>query len=357
MSVLGRTLVKLAVSRDRLRVPQTRKGRRPMSVDTFLRKERDGSLYHGLGVDGVEKQLDNTLGLKVRNLLQKRTLAKELVGRVAEEFEDKLSAAHVDQIPGGLADKSKPSDFPKEQLQKGTKVEKEHVGNNSALAEEIAMDHLKEHPEYYTALDKMEKGLEEKKAEAGPWESKLPWYTTAAGATGLGLMGQNVLPKKYKALGAVGGALLGTGLGLESGTRLGKGLDKPRRKLRKEAGSQQPMQRMFGEGASRGIQHVTMIEPETGTPAVAKTKKGDAPSRDELPVHAGVQQSPSIREMDLAPKVAAEMKRLLNRDQFPTNDEGPERDQAVSHSRGKTGLQEAGADALTTLNNPNWRAK
>ena len=38
-------LEKIAVSRHRLSVAQSRKGRRPMRVDTMLRKEKDGTLY------------------------------------------------------------------------------------------------------------------------------------------------------------------------------------------------------------------------------------------------------------------------------------------------------------------------
>ena len=38
-------LEKIAVSKHRLRVAQSRKGRRPMRVDTLLRKEKEGTLY------------------------------------------------------------------------------------------------------------------------------------------------------------------------------------------------------------------------------------------------------------------------------------------------------------------------
>lgn len=38
-------LQKIAAAKARMTVPQTRKGRRPMRVDTMLRKEKDGSLY------------------------------------------------------------------------------------------------------------------------------------------------------------------------------------------------------------------------------------------------------------------------------------------------------------------------
>lgn len=45
-------LVKIAASRKRMTVPQSRKGRRPMRVDTMLRKEKDGSLYKKAGKYG-----------------------------------------------------------------------------------------------------------------------------------------------------------------------------------------------------------------------------------------------------------------------------------------------------------------
>lgn len=65
-------------------------------------------------------------------------------------------------LPGGLADKKKPSDFDSKQLEVGVKVELEHT-NDKQLSKDIAMDHLEEFPAYYTELDKMEKKLEEKK--------------------------------------------------------------------------------------------------------------------------------------------------------------------------------------------------
>lgn len=61
-----------------------------------------------------------------------------------------------DQLPGGLADDKEPEDFDKKQLGKGTKVELEHV-DDKPLAQEIAMDHLVEHDDYYDRLEKVEK--------------------------------------------------------------------------------------------------------------------------------------------------------------------------------------------------------
>jgi len=67
------------------------------------------------------------------------------------------------EIPGGLARNKKPGDFDPGQLAMGIKVEKEHlVGDGYSdsemhnMAEEIAMDHLIEIPDYYTRLKRME---------------------------------------------------------------------------------------------------------------------------------------------------------------------------------------------------------
>ena len=68
-----------------------------------------------------------------------------------------------DLIPGGLADHKPRSKFDPKQLEMGRKVEMEHT-DDPDLAEEIATDHLEEFGNYYTALDKMEKELEEKEA-------------------------------------------------------------------------------------------------------------------------------------------------------------------------------------------------
>lgn len=71
----------------------------------------------------------------------------------------------TDQVSGGLADGDKPEDFDKKQMAMGAKVEKEHTGSKS-IAKEIASDHLKEFPNYYTALDEMEAKLKSQKKVA-----------------------------------------------------------------------------------------------------------------------------------------------------------------------------------------------
>jgi hypothetical protein len=69
--------------------------------------------------------------------------------------EDCGECEHEDKLPGGLADENHPYDFDPNELAMGIEVEKEHT-HDEALAKEIAMDHLKEIPDYYTRLKKME---------------------------------------------------------------------------------------------------------------------------------------------------------------------------------------------------------
>ena len=76
------------------------------------------------------------------------------------------TAKWKDRIEGGLADNKKPSDFDKEQLNKGVAVELEHT-DDPEKAKEIAMDHLEESKDYkgkkggkyYDLLEKMEKRI------------------------------------------------------------------------------------------------------------------------------------------------------------------------------------------------------
>lgn len=53
---------------------------------------------------------------------------------------------------GGVAAGKRPSDFDPDQLARGTHVELEHT-IDVRVAQEIAMDHLAEDPNYYTKLD------------------------------------------------------------------------------------------------------------------------------------------------------------------------------------------------------------
>ena len=65
---------------------------------------------------------------------------------------------HVDQLPGGRADRKTPHDFDAVALAEGTEHELEHTKDRN-LAREIAMDHLAEDPKYYDKL----RAIEQKK--------------------------------------------------------------------------------------------------------------------------------------------------------------------------------------------------
>lgn len=66
-----------------------------------------------------------------------------------------MKKAFKEQLPGGQAAGMKPSDFDQVQLAKGIEVEMEHTSDHD-LATEIAMDHLKEDPDYYIKLEKID---------------------------------------------------------------------------------------------------------------------------------------------------------------------------------------------------------
>lgn len=86
-------------------------------------------------------------------------------------------------IPGGLAEGKSPSDFDPTELAKGTKVEMEHT-TDPMVAQEIAMDHLTEDPDYYIKLAKIEKA-------GNPSESFIPPQSVAdSAALGLSLRKQ-----------------------------------------------------------------------------------------------------------------------------------------------------------------------
>jgi hypothetical protein len=59
------------------------------------------------------------------------------------------------KLEGGVGDETEPSDVDSKQLKEGRVVEKEHTDNEEE-AEEIALDHLTEDPEYYSKLQEIE---------------------------------------------------------------------------------------------------------------------------------------------------------------------------------------------------------
>lgn len=121
------------------------------------------------GIDGAEfilfvaKTAVSPLG-KVWTLPEMKYVAQGLqehpgyawAVKAASAADDVIAALNgewKDQIPGGLGDKKKPSDFDSVQLDQGEKIEMEHT-SDPAMAREVAMDHLTEDPRYYKKLQK-----------------------------------------------------------------------------------------------------------------------------------------------------------------------------------------------------------
>lgn len=77
----------------------------------------------------------------------------QIARMIQEEFARRLHYRR-DRIPGGLGDTAKASDFDREQVAKGIRVEMEHT-SDPRTALEIALDHLSENPRYYDELSKL----------------------------------------------------------------------------------------------------------------------------------------------------------------------------------------------------------
>ena len=131
-----------------------------------------------IGPSGERGGADYETALFTRGKGQQDLAAQETymdpITRLAATWGPSLHRAKEEEaIPGGLAKGMKPSDFDPKELEVGTKIEREHLVNDGyseaemkAKAQEIAMDHLAEIPDYYTRLVKMEQEAEGKKASA-----------------------------------------------------------------------------------------------------------------------------------------------------------------------------------------------
>ena len=353
-------LMKVAVSKGRLRVSQTRKGRRPLSVSTYLRKEKEGTLYKQADQNFIKNLKDNAediSGVKLRDVLSRQRLPSTLTSKAREGLEDlkdfAVKRAATDRIPGGLADDKSPKDFKKSELRKGKKVELEHT-TSSAIASEIAMDHLTEDSEYYKKLEKIEKHAAaqiarehfERLAKRASFEDKVPWYTTAAGGT-IGSMAGRVL-KKAPRVGAVLGTLAGTAAGLEGGTALGKKLDKT-------ANSGGTMQRIPLGGAARGPEQTNETTEPAGRAASSKRRPGDVPSLEGNPnqLPPSVETGRGTRSLDGAMKVSSVGHLVPRGDTHPTAGKMNVRDRVEQQSRSVSNDQWAGATAPVPGYNPN----
>lgn len=97
--------------------------------------------------------------------VEKKTLLEALreVGRgmrptrAAFPTEQPATASNpADRLPGGLGDRLSPKQVSRRQLRKGIKVEMEEHTVDPRIAQEIALDHLAELPDYYDRLETIE---------------------------------------------------------------------------------------------------------------------------------------------------------------------------------------------------------
>ena len=102
-----------------------------------------------------EAQRRKFYALKAEGKMDQKTI-DEWESETKGKLPERIKKAFKQSLEGGLADDKKPSDFPKDQMRKGIKVEMEHT-NDPAKAKEITMDHLAEDLKYYDKLEKMEK--------------------------------------------------------------------------------------------------------------------------------------------------------------------------------------------------------
>lgn len=109
----------------------------------------------GQGID------DEDVHMKAESMGVNPHEAEEEIYRLLAE----LVGGKNDVVEGGLAAGMPTSDFPNEQIEKGTEVELEHTPN-PAIAQEIAKDHLVEGDDYYEPrLENLEQEMESDKEE------------------------------------------------------------------------------------------------------------------------------------------------------------------------------------------------
>jgi len=133
----------------------------------------------------------------------------EQQGIEPEETEEVAYALLGNVLSGGKSKGNDPKGLDQGEVAKGIEVEKEHT-DVPQIARKIALDHLVEHPRYYTALDAMEKALKEGKSSAS-WSTKKAFDQRLARVTSL-LTKEATFPRAV-ARGGLRGALYGIGPG------------------------------------------------------------------------------------------------------------------------------------------------
>ena len=113
--------------------------------------------------------------MKLTKIQLQRIIQEELTAFLAEEFipggeSSKYDQMELDEMISAIAEEHGVSpDQIRSEFEMGVEEEMEHA-NEELIAQEIALDHLVEDPEYYTKLDGA--NLEEAKKKAGTESSK-----------------------------------------------------------------------------------------------------------------------------------------------------------------------------------------
>lgn len=116
-------------------------------------------------IDSKIGHMNKIRGERIRSGLKKLGVATLIAGTGYGAYRgykylknrNKEPVREAEYLQGGRADGMPDSAFPKDQLRKGRKVEREHT-KSPRVANEIAKDHLAEIRDYYTRLAKMEHG-------------------------------------------------------------------------------------------------------------------------------------------------------------------------------------------------------
>ena len=130
--------------------------------DTFIEVTADGKQEIEEGKEPLNKDPSKEYPVEAAQSNYQDSQNEEKRKKVCEK---------ADKLEGGIADKSSPSEFDQGQLKIGIKIEMEHTKDKD-IAKEIAMDHLKEIPDYYSRLDNMEDKAKKdmKKSLSSRWE-------------------------------------------------------------------------------------------------------------------------------------------------------------------------------------------
>lgn len=125
--------------------------------------------------DRPKREYQKTAGLLVPAMAASTLAGIVLANQLAKKQKGKAleQPKTAEAIPGGKASGKPDSAYPADQLRMGIEVEKEHT-DDPKKAKEIAKDHLEEHPQYYSALKKMEAQLEREKRANGGEEEGTP---------------------------------------------------------------------------------------------------------------------------------------------------------------------------------------